>query len=385
MHLPTPPNFSINIILPREDRHLDFFSPKLRTTYSSSLDIMPGMNNRIHPTLDFKSMPKIELHAHLSGSISRQCLHEIWSKKRAAGQTNLEDPLVAMPLDKHDYDLETFFPLFSSYIYRLVDDADSVLQSTISTIEDFCNDGVVYLELRTTPRALTKEGLDKAAYVDHVLTAVEIAQQQFPSIVVRLILSVDRRNSLSEAMEVVTLAARFKDRGVVAVDLCGDPTKGDVSLFTPAFQAARAARLMITIHFAEAECSSSEPELETILSWAPNRLGHVIHVPEHIKEKLVSCSGIGLELCLSCNVQAKMIVGSFDAHHFGEWWQIDGPVVVPCTDDVAVFGSPLSNEWALIQEHFHLDRNDMLKLARKGIDVIFGGDGQKARLREIMW
>lgn len=73
----------------------------------------------------------------------------------------------------------------------------------------------------------------------------------------------------------MALATRFRDRGVVAVDLCGDPAKGDVSLFTPAFEAARSAGLKVTIHFAEAECSASARELETILSWKPDRLGHV--------------------------------------------------------------------------------------------------------------
>lgn len=48
-----------------------------------------------------------QLHAHLSGSISRRCLHEIWLKKNAAGATDLDDPLVVMPVGKHDYDLNT--------------------------------------------------------------------------------------------------------------------------------------------------------------------------------------------------------------------------------------------------------------------------------------
>ncbi|KAI0199978.1 Metallo-dependent hydrolase [Astrocystis sublimbata] len=333
--------------------------------------------------MDFKSMPKIELHAHLSGSISRQCLHEIWSEKKAAGKTDLEDPLIVMPLGKHDYDLETFFPLFGSYIYRLVDDADALSYSTVSLIEDFAKDGVVYLELRTTPRSLGT--LDKTAYVAHVLKAMDRAQQKCPSIQVRLILSIDRRNTLAEANEVVALATQFRAQGVVGLDLCGDPAKGDVSLFTPAFEAARAAGIKITIHFAEAKCSASEAELETIMSWMPDRLGHVIHVPDNVKKQIAARPGIGLELCLSCNVQAKMIVGSFAAHHFGEWWRVDGPVVVPCTDDVGVFGSPVSNEWALIQAHFHLKKDEILALARKGVDVIFGGEEQKARLREIMW
>ncbi|KAI2469015.1 Metallo-dependent hydrolase [Annulohypoxylon bovei var. microspora] len=339
----------------------------------------------LEPGLDFKSMPKIELHAHLTGSISRQCLHEIWEVKKAAGKTDLEDPLIVMPPGRHDYDLKTFFPLFSSYIYNLIDDAESLAYSTKSVIQDFARDGVVYLELRTTPRALPAAGLDKAGYVAAVLLAISEATSSAPSLHARIILSIDRRNTPSQAAEVVALATRFRDRGVVAVDLCGDPTKGDVSLFTPAVEEARAAGLKLTVHFAEAEASAGAAELRTLMGWMPDRLGHVIHVPEPVKRQIAARAGIGLELCLSCNVHAKMIVGSFEAHHFGEWWRVDGPVVVPCTDDVGVFGSPLSNEWRLIQEHFNLRRDEILGLAKKGIDVIFAGDDEKARLREIMW
>ena len=58
----------------------------------------------------------------------------------------------------------------------------------------------------------------------------------------------------------------------------------------------------------------------------------------------------------------------------------------PCqTDDVGVFGSPLSNEWRLIQKHFRLSRAEILGLARRGIDVIFGSADDKAWLRDIMW
>ncbi len=49
-----------------------------------------------------------QLHAHLSGSISRECLHEIWLQKKKRGETTLEDPLVEMPVGKFDYNLETW-------------------------------------------------------------------------------------------------------------------------------------------------------------------------------------------------------------------------------------------------------------------------------------
>jgi adenosine deaminase len=173
--------------------------------------------------------------------------------------------------------------------------------------------------------------LTKAGYVQAVLDAIAAAERGNPAIRVRLILSVDRRNTAAEADEVVALTRRFASGGgVVGIDLCGDPARGDVSLFTPAFRAAREAGLKITIHFAEAECSASEAELDTIMSWYPDRLGHVIHVPERVKRVIASRKTMGLELCLSCNVHAKMISGSFEAHHFGEWWKVDGVTVVPC-------------------------------------------------------
>jgi adenosine deaminase len=61
-------------------------------------------------------LPKIELHAHLTGSISRKCLHDIWQSIQGRDSAvNLQDPLVAIPSDKVDYDLETYGPSTSQF------------------------------------------------------------------------------------------------------------------------------------------------------------------------------------------------------------------------------------------------------------------------------
>jgi len=330
-----------------------------------------------------KSLKKIELHAHLSGSISRQCLHEIWAeRKQTTPAFEMEDPLIEMPIDKFDYDLETFFPLFSKYIYNLCSTKASLIQSTTSVLTDFETDGVVYLELRTTPRAIPSENLTKSDYISTILSCITDFNVKSPSLVTKLILSIDRRNTLEQALEVVDLALAYRDQGVVGIDLCGDPAKGDVSIFRPAFQKAKDNDLNITIHFAEAPASATEKELRTLLEYEPKRIGHVIHVPEDIKKVIVERK-LGLELCLSCNVHAKMITGSFGDHHFGEWWGSGCPVVLG-TDDVGVFGSSLSNEYVLISKHFNLSEDEVWELARSGIDCIFGGEEEKERLRKIM-
>jgi adenosine deaminase len=210
-----------------------------------------------------------------------------------------------------------------------------------------------------------------------------------------LILSVDRRNTPAEAEEVVDLA--LEHDSVVGVDLCGDPAKGDVRTFTHVFARAKAAGLKITLHFAETEFSGLDIELSTLLSWKPDRLGHVIHVKQEFRE-MIEKENIGVELCLSCNVCAKMIVGSYEDHHFGTWRHSSVPVAIcVCTssgcagsdadnyktDDVGVFCSPLSQEWYLAAKHFDLNRTEVKMLCERAVDSIFTGQDEKARLGKI--
>ncbi|CAO2655424.1 Nn.00g104880.m01.CDS01 [Neocucurbitaria sp. VM-36] len=331
-----------------------------------------------------RSLPKIELHAHLTGSISRDCLHEIWkAKKTHHPELDLDDPLVAIPPGKVDYDIKTFFPLFSSYIYKLCNDLPSIEYSTKKVLDAFQSDGVVYIELRTTPRAMPATGVTKENYVETVLKMLKAHNDNNENTMrAFLILSIDRRNSIAEAEEVVELATKYRSAGVCGVDLCGDPAKGDVRIFAGAFARAKAAGLKITLHFAEGEVSASDLELETLLSWKPDRLGHVIHVKQKFRE-LIEKEDIGVELCLSCNVHAKMITGTYSDHHFGMWRHSSVPVALS-TDDVGVFCSPLSQEYYLAAQHFGLSRKDMKALCERAFDSIFTGADELARLKSIL-
>jgi adenosine deaminase len=222
-----------------------------------------------------------------------------------------------------------FFPIFSDYVYKLCDTRVAVVYATRSVLRAFQDDGVVYLELRTTPRVcadLTREG-----YVAAVVQTVEDwCRENGEKMVVKVILSVDRRHTAEEAGEVVDLAVKYKGQGVVGVDLCGDPTRGEVEVYRDAFARARADGLGITLHFAEVEARDGS-ELETLLSFCPQRVGHVIHVPEHVREE-IRRRKLGLELCLTCNVHAKMISGGFADHHFGYWRDKGCPIAISVSD-----------------------------------------------------
>lgn len=197
----------------------------------------------------------------------------------------------------------------------------------------------------------------------------------------KLILSIDRKNTLTEAMEIVALAAKYRDRGVVGIDICGNPTRKPISHLTPAFTEATAQGLAITLHFGEIPQTDSA-ELDLMLAWQPQRLGHVIHVSEDVKT-VVKQRKLGLELCLSCNVLCKLSQGGFEAHHFGEWWKTGGKIALS-TDDVGIFESGLSNEYLLAAKHFGLDRAQLVELGRGAVDVIFGGEDEKKRMWALL-
>lgn len=199
-------------------------------------------------------------------------------------------------------------------------------------LENFADDGVAYLELRTTPREIATAGISKEDYVSTVLTTIETFNGTQDALHAFLILSIDRRNTIEQAEEVVDLALKYAPKGVVGVDLCGNPLRGDVSIFKPAFARAKAGGLKVTLHFGEVPSSGTKEELEMLLSFQPDRLGHVIHVPADIKAEIRK-RRLGLELCLSCNVLAKMTDGSFAGHHFGEWRESDCPIALSVSGD----------------------------------------------------
>ena len=66
-----------------------------------------------------------------------------------------------------------------------------------------------------------------------------------------VILSIDRRENTEQALITVRLAAEHRQRGVVGIDLSGNPSIGEWSTWEPALQAARQGGLKITLHAGE--------------------------------------------------------------------------------------------------------------------------------------
>ncbi|XP_057858615.1 N6-mAMP deaminase [Cryptomeria japonica] len=351
----------------------------------------------------WRGVPKLELHAHLNGSIRSSTLLELAKERSKKGDLVLSE--VEGVILKDDRSLQECFKLFD-LIHVLTTDHGTISRITKEVIEDFAAENVIYLELRTTPKKNEAVGMSKRSYVEAVLAgfkAVETVKAihlpsdgniQYPDevthknstsegprmqqIFVRLLLSIDRRESLDGAMETVQLALEMRNSGVVGIDLSGNPVVGEWQTFLPALTCARKQGLPITLHCGEVP---NREEIQGMLEFRPERLGHVCCL-EDLEWKTLKESDIPVEVCLTSNVRTECVTSIAD-HHFADLYRVKHPLIL-CTDDPGVFSTTISREYALAASCFDLTKTELFQLAKNAVNFIFADNKLKETLRLIM-
>lgn len=377
--------------------------------------------------------PKVELHAHLHGSLRRRTVAR-WAAAEGLDGTHAHID------DTDDRTLSGMFAVFDLLHVAVGGSAEEVVRdATREVLQDMAQDGVVYVELRTTPRILPGS-LDEWSYLSAVARGLRdfdrlqdtwlgaphtssgfttgseaTAAPHVRRLSAKLLLSINRSHSLNAAERVVNLVLQAQAllpphpcAGlVIGLDVSGDPTKGSFVSLLPALQRARKAGIKITLHMGEVGyptgrslasgqrakregqprsrdgetsqdlCAFGAGDTDAMLAFAPERVGHAIFLSERQWSELCT-KQIFTEVCLTSNVRTQS-VDSYVTHHVAAFLGLEpwvqgnedghedegqrnypgtrskGSIPPPCalaTDDTAVFGSSLSQEYALLLETF---------------------------------
>lgn len=296
-----------------------------------------------------RALPKIDLHRHLEGSVRLETLVEIAAEyditlPQCCDGASLRPHVQIMPDEPRTW--QHFLSKFV-VLRQFFRTPEIVQRVTREAVEDAAADNVRYLELRFTPQALNN--LIRCSYSAVVGWVCEAAAEAAArhDMIVRLIVSMNRHESVEVGEAVLEAALEYRHLGVVGVDLAGQEAVFSCRPFRDLFHAAKAEGLGITAHAGEWDGAQSVREALTYLD--ADRIGHGIRAAEdpEIIAMLVE-RGTVLEICPTSNYQSGA-VSSYAAHPLPALYQ-QGVRTTINTDDPNVSDITLSDEISLAMQ-----------------------------------
>lgn len=321
-------------------------------------------------------MPKAELHLHLDGSLRIDTALELARTRRIEAprtRAGMVGALVAPPRCTDQADLLRGFDL----PIALMQDAEALERIAAELVEDKAADGVRYLEIRWGPLLHVSRGLT----LDDGITAVVRGANEAAvraGIAVRFICTALRSHDPVANIGLAEAAARSLDQGLTGWDLAGPEAQfPDPLTHGPAFEAARAGGLRITLHAGE---WGGAAQVRRALVMEPERIAHgpgAADDPQLMVE--LRARGVVLDLCPSSNVQAA-IVPTVAAHPLAHLHRA-GVRVTLSTDDTTVANLTLSEEYIRALERIGLSLEELWAIDRLALDVAFADEATVVPIR----
>jgi adenosine deaminase len=202
-----------------------------------------------------------------------------------------------------------------------------------------CN--ITTIELRFNPMKRNREGEQD---LDHIISAAIRGQDrallEYPRMRAGLILMMDRTFPLELNTIIIEKALRYRDRGVVGIDIAGPPNDAfSYRQHADLVARARATGLGITIHTGEEGNIADMWEVVEYLR--PSRIGHGIlcAYDARLMERLVR-DGTVLEVCPTSNLRTRAmrdmgelrhIIATLRQHDVAFTINTDGPQMLQTT------------------------------------------------------
>lgn len=333
------------------------------------------------PLNKYVSLPKVELHRHLEGSLRLSTMLDI------ARQHGVTVPASTLNLSGlvqvQDQDPMTFSNFLDKFktLRLFYKSPDVIHRVSAEAVEDAAKDNVRYLELRFTPVALSRaEGFPLHDVMDWVITSAQEAAKKY-KIKVGLIASVNRHESPELAEQVAWLAVDHMKHGLMGLDLAGNEAEFPSTPFHGIFKEAKQSGLHVTIH--AGEWGPADNVKDAIENLGAERIGHGVRILED--DTVVSLAkerGTVFEVCVTSNFQSG-VVESIEAHPLHKMME-RGLKVTVNTDDPSISRITLANEYQIACDKLNVTVDDLKKSIIVAAQSAFLDDEDKDKLINLL-
>lgn len=319
-----------------------------------------------------RGLPKAELHLHLEGTTMPETLMQM-SQRHDVAPLSLE---AARALYRFE-DFTGFLMAFKAITERLRTPEDYEL-ITYRMMESLHAQGVVHAEVYVS--------VGVVYYWRHVefeplfagMERGRMRGEQDFGISLGWIFDAVRHFGPEEAARVFRKAAEMKQQhpSIVGIGIGGDERRTGAESFRELYAEALEHGLHLTAHAGETVGPES---IWAAMNIGAERLGHALSATQD-KELLdvLAKKQVPVELCITSNLRTGCCA-KVENHPVREYFE-NGLMVTLNSDDPALFGSNLCEEYLLVHQHFQLTLEHLRELAGNSIEASFLPPGRKLDL-----
>lgn len=325
-----------------------------------------------------KTLPLLDLHRHLDGSIRLQTILDLGQKYDIPLPANdLAGLKPYVQIMESQPGVLAFFEKFE-YMVGVLADYEACSRVAYENVEDAYLEGIDYIELRFSPNFMAKpHQLDPTGVVEAIVDGVDRGRRNF-DIKVNLIGILSRTYGPDQCWKELESLLPYKDQ-LVALDLAGDEVNYPGSLFVDHFKEGRSAGWHITVHAGEE--GGPDNIWQAIEELGAERIGHGISAAQdpqlmsYLAEK-----GLGVESNLTSNLQTRL-VDDYGEHPLKTFLD-EGILATINTDDPGISDIDIKYEYERAAPAAGLSNDQITRAQKNALIVAFISDQEKAGLKE---
>ena len=269
---------------------------------------------------------------------------------------------------------------YSDYISKyklpleLLQNKTHLKDATKYLINDLYCDGVIYAEIIISPLLHTKKGLTPEDVLDSIIDELD------DKVITRLILAIDRSNTLRDSKRIINLAKKYKSKGVAGITLIGDETLYPTLSFKELFAYADEKEVKFTVTAGE---SGTFKDIINAVNFGAKRISCGIEAIKDFKTmELLKKKNVPLEVCLSNNIDMNL-TPSINTHPISRL--IDSGVSITIgSGNRTISKTDLSHEYYLLNKYFNFTKEDFEKFNQKAINFSLLDEDEKKTLIEAL-
>ena len=159
---------------------------------------------------ELKALPKIELHCHLDGSLSREFLESRLGRKVEPSEIHVSDDCQSLQEYLEKFDLPG----------QCLQDEEGLELAGYDVLKSMSQENVRYAEVRFAPLLSENENLSCGQVIEAVIRGMNRGKNEF-GVDYGIITCAMRHHSYEENLRMIRTAREYLGNGVCAADLAG--------------------------------------------------------------------------------------------------------------------------------------------------------------------